>query len=139
VHLLELLPEREQLKKFAEDFKKSECYHTPLKLEEGTANTFLETRFELSQGRFRYWLKNDNEDGSNRIWRYQHFKSHAPFLQKRALLTACLRRVHRMASDPEALYKSGLAKAMEFVRLQYPKAVVAAACGYLAASSGART
>ena len=44
-----------------------------------------------------------------------------------------------MASDPEALYKSGLAKAMEFVRLQYPKAVVAAACGYLAASSGART
>ena len=125
--------------RFTADFKKSECYHPPLRLEDGTPDTFLETRFELADGRFRYWLKNDNEDGNDRIWRYQHFKSHAPLLQKRALLTACLRKVQRMSSDTAALYRSGLAKAKEFMRLQYPRAVVAAACRYLAASSGERT
>ena len=75
----------------------------------GKPGTFLETTFRWEGGRFRYWLKNDNEvDEVPRIWRYADFRSHDPFEQKRASLTMMLRKVHRMASDSEALRVSAL-------------------------------
>jgi len=125
--------------KFMSDFEKSECYHPPLRLEDGGTGTFLETRFELRDGSFRHWLKNDNEDGRDKIWRYQHFKSHSPYLQKRALLTARLKKVQSMASDSRALYESGVNKVHEFSRLCYPRHMLRAACTYLAASTAERT
>jgi hypothetical protein len=65
------------------------------------------TTFEISCNRFRFWLKNANAGGEKKVWRYQHFDSYATYEQKRATLTACLRKVQRMASDRDALESSG--------------------------------
>ena len=63
--------------RFIKDFEASECYHEPLKLEDGRAGTFLETTFEWTGQSFRHWLKNDNERGKEpKIWRYKDFRSH---------------------------------------------------------------
>ena len=109
-------------------------------LEDGTQNTFLETTFEIRNNRFRWWLKNDNMAGQNPTkWRYQHWSTHTPYLQKRALLTACLRKVGKMASDSDALYASAIQKLAEFIRLKYPRNVLRACCTYLGASTGEGT
>ena len=122
--------------RFVRDFTASTCYHAPLKLEDGKEGTFLETQFEIRDGSFRHWLKNENDGGAPRVWRYQHFHSHAPYLQKRALVTACLRKVHKMASDTAALYRSAHLKLAEFRRLQYPTNLLRKACTFIAASTG---
>ena len=125
--------------RFIQDLEKSEVYAPPLALEEGTQGTFLETRFRLrGDNTFSYYLKNDNEDGKQKIWRYQHFRSYSPYLQKRALLTACLKKVQKMASDTHVLKKSALDKIHEFQRLQYPKYMLKHACTFVAASMGVR-
>ena len=120
---------------FIRDFTKSTCYQEPLKLEEGKDGTFLETRFEIKQNTVRYKLKNDNEM-ENKIWRYQHYLSYAPFLQKRATLTACLKKVQQHASDRDNLYASALNKIAEFRDLGYPLDVLKKACLFLGATSG---
>ena len=124
--------------KFLEDFQRSECYQEPLKLEAGKDGTFLETRFQIRDNSFVFKLKNDNEGDEIKVWRYQHFYSNSPFAQKRATLTACLRKVHAMASDSEVLYESALAKVAEFRRLCYPQSVLMKACAYLGATTGER-
>ena len=76
------------------------CYLPPLKLEDGTAGTFLETSFEITGNTIRHWLKNENVTGEPpKIWRYSHFDSHGQFSQKKATLMACLTKVQKMASD----------------------------------------
>ena len=120
---------------FLDDFIKSECYQEPLRLEEGKDGTFLETRFWISQNNIRHRLKNDNEV-EQKIWRYQHWQSNVPFTQKRATLTACLRKVQHQASDRAALGSSALDKIAEFRRLGYPDTVLHGACTFLAATSG---
>ena len=87
---------------------------------------------------FSYFLKNDNEDGKQKIWRYQHYRSFSPYLQKRALLNACLKKVHKMASDKHVLKKSAFDKINEFQRLQYPRHMLKSACTFVAASLGVR-
>ena len=83
------------------------CYLPPLKLEDGTAGTFLETSFEITGNTIRHWLKNENVTGEPpKIWRYSHFDSHGQFSQKKATLMACLTKVQKMASDDPALRKS---------------------------------
>ena len=96
----------------------------------------METRFTIKNNKFQLKLKNDNENGDGKLWRYQHFYSNSPFMQKRATLAACLRKVHNMASDPGMLFVSGLAKAEEFRRLRYPLNVLCKTCAYLGASTG---
>ena len=127
--------------RFLRDFNESTCYHEPLKLEDGKEGVFLETsfRFDKEAGRFRYCLKNDNRLGEEpKVWRYQHFKSHAPFLQKRAVLLGCLRKVHAMASDAQMLRSSAQQKLAEFQRLQYPPGMLKGACRQLATVTGTR-
>ena len=80
----------------------------------------------------------DNEKGQEKVWRYQHWYSNVPFMQKRATLTACLRKVQQQASDPAAMGTSALDKITEFRRLRYPDSVLWKACNYLGASSGNR-
>lgn len=124
---------------FIKDFERSECYFPPLNLEEGEQDTFLETRFRVEDdNNITYWLKNANEDGRCNVWRYQHFHSYSPFLQKRALVTACLKKVHNMASTPSVLEKSAHDKLAEFRRLQYPRGLLKKATAYMAASTGQR-
>ena len=126
-------------KAFVRDFTRSEIYWPPLKLEDAKEATFLETTFELgSDGHCEYWLKNDNER-ERKVWRYQHYRSHAPYGQKRATLVACLRKVHKMASDRRRLYQSAMHKLREFQDLAYPTSMLRAACNLLAASTGERT
>ena len=123
-------------KRFIDDFTRSECYMEPLKLEDGKEGTFLETRFWVQGNQIRHKLKNDNEDGKQKVWRYQHWYANTPFQQKRATLTACLRKVQHQASDPAIMGSSALDKIAEFRRLRYPESVCRKACNYLAASQG---
>jgi hypothetical protein len=58
--------------------------------------------------------------GPVKVWRYQHLASYCSFEQKRATLSACLKKVHSMASDADAVYQGGLQKLDEFRRLAYP-------------------
>ena len=123
--------------RFISDFERSECYQQPLKLEDGRADTFLETTFELKDGRFRHWLKNDNRAGeAPTIWRYKDFRSHGPYVQKRALITMMMRKVHTMASDQDALMTSALQKLSEFKRLNYPHGLLTGVCNFMGAVTG---
>ena len=125
--------------RFIKDFERSECYQEPLELEEGKEGTFLETRYAIERNKIKYRLKNDNDSGETKVWRYQHFHSASPFMQKRATLTACLKKVQRMSSDASTLWESALAKVAEFRRLRYPLSVLRKACSYLGAVSGEGT
>ena len=119
---------------FLERFTRSDCYHPPLALEDAKDDTFLETTFAINHGHVRHWLKNENPiGGPAKVWRYQHWASYCSFEQKRATLSACLKKVHGMASDPDAVYQGGLQKLDEFRRLAYPKTVLRGACTYMAA------
>ena len=106
----------------------NECYFPPLRLEDGTAGTFLETSFEITAtNSIRHWLKNQNAQ-ETKVWRYAHFASQAPFSQKRAVLMACLLKVEKMASDDCCLLQSASQKVAEFIRLQYPRRMLWTAC-----------
>ena len=125
--------------RFLRDFTRSECYWPPLKLEDAKEATFLETTFNLTDdGKLEYWLKNDNTTAHN-VWRYQHYRSHAPFAQKRALVLATLRKVHRMASDKRCRYRSAMAKIREFIALTYPTTLLRSICNRLAYTTGDST
>ena len=125
-------------KKFIADFAESQCYQKPLKLERGNDGTFLETRVWIEGNQIRHKLKNDNEDGKAKIWRYKHFDDGSPFMQKRATLTACLLKVQQMASDGQAdvFARAALDKIAEFRRLRYPLSVLTKCCTYLGATTG---
>ena len=43
--------------RFYEDFKASECYMKPLKLEEASDGTFLETSFQVDRDQIQFRLK----------------------------------------------------------------------------------
>ena len=99
----------------------------------------IRDRFWIENGQIRHKLKNENEGGEEKVWRYQHWYANLPFLQKRGTLTACLRKVQQQASDPGAMLLSALEKIAEFRRLRYPASVCRKACTYLAASQGKGT
>ena len=122
--------------RFVADFTESECYQKPLRLEAGKEGTFLETRYWVEDGNIKHKLKNDNEGGKSNVWRYQHWYSNTSFMQKRATLTSCLRKVQLMASDPQRVREGALEKIAEFRRLRYPLSVLQKACNYLGATSG---
>ena len=127
--------DRWDYQKFIEDLCRSEVYVKPLTLEDGKAGTFLETSFHIRNNTVEHWLKNDN-DKETKIWRYNHFHSHGTFVQKRAILTACLRKVQKMASNRELLISSGRTKLREFQNLAYPNPILKGVCTFLAATTG---
>ena len=63
-------------------------YLTPLKLEKGGEDTFLETQFEIKNNRLKYWIKNKNRAGAPaKVWRYSHISCYTPFeLKKRTMM-----------------------------------------------------
>jgi len=107
----------------------TECYKAPLKLEDGGADTFLETTFEIKNNKFRYWLKNQNEIGKPaKVWRYSHFHSDGSYQIKHGVLMAVLKKIQKMSSDDEAIYQSALQKLYEFYTLKYPYKMLWGAC-----------
>ena len=64
------------------------------------------------------------------------YHSHGTFVQKRAILTACLRKVQKMASTRALLIQSGKSKIREFQKLAYPNSVLKGVCTFLAATTG---
>ena len=102
----------------------------PLKLEDGTEGTFLETSFRITDSNtIQHWLKNQNMQGeSPKVWRYAHFDSYSGFEQKRSTLMACLSKVHKMASDQDILCDSAVQKIAEFSGLRYPRRLLWTAC-----------
>ena len=117
--------------RFMQDFETSHCYWPPLKLEDGTEDTFLETRFVIENNQATYRLKNDNET-EYRIWRYHDFDSYGGYTEKRANLFNCLRKVASYASNDAQLLFSGAAKLKEFEHLHYPAGIRRFACTILA-------
>ena len=101
----------------------------------GACITFLETRFNIEDTSIRYWLKNDNEK-EMKIWRYKHFYSHGDCIQKRSIITACLRKIQKLSSDDTAMIKSATHKLNEFTQLKYPRTTLKGICTFLAATSG---
>ena len=120
--LLYIKSARWQEDEFIKRFEASECYWPPLTLEEGGKGTFLETSFEINNNNLRTWLKNDNEY-ETKIWRYQDFRSHGKYQQKKAILQAALKKVHLMASDNGMLFKSAKDKLREFAKAGFPSGV----------------
>ena len=109
--------------------QQTDCYLPPLRLEPGADDIFLETQFSITHNRVSHWLKNENQLGAPpKIWRYAHFKCQSPFDQKRTTMMACLKKVHKMASDTYVLRRSALQKVAEFARLQYPRKMLWSAC-----------
>jgi hypothetical protein len=121
--------------RFVKDLCESEIYVKPLTLEDGKEGTFLETRFQIQGNHIEHWLKNDNENGTN-VWRYNHFHSHGSVIQKRATLTACLKKVEYMASTKDFMVQSARVKLQEFKKLAYPNSILKGACTFLAATTG---
>ena len=96
------------------------CYTEPLKLEDTQNDTFLETTFKIVDNKIQHWLKNENHPHQTKVWRYAHFHSNMAFKQKKAVLQACLRKVHLAASDNAHRRASAIQKLQEFGKLQYP-------------------
>merc|ERR1711965_417708 len=96
------------------------CYTEPLKLEDTQNDTFLETTFKIVDNKIQHWLKNENHLHQTKVWRYAHFHSNMAFKQKKAVLQACLRKVHLAASDNAHRRASAIQKLQEFGKLQYP-------------------
>ena len=69
------------------------------------------------------------------VWRYKDFRSHAPFAQKRALLTMMMKKIHKMASDKWALRESARQKLAEFERLRYPRGLLKGVCNFMFATT----
>ncbi len=109
-------------------------YDKPLKLEDAGEGTFLETTYSVEQNKMVFRLKNANEK-ETKVWRYQHFYSHATYQQKRAVLVASLRKVQKMASDADQLHVSAIAKLREFEKLKYPVWMLKKACNLLGATT----
>ncbi len=92
----------------------------PLRLEPGAPDVFLETKLErVAQGDFVYRLKNTNEDGVQRVWRYTPASSYVPYSQKVGLISGITQKAIRMASNTEQLKFSLEAKVAELKRLGY--------------------
>ena len=121
--------------RFYEDFKRSECYMPPLRLEEANDGTFLETSFEVQHGRINYRLKNTNTR-SKEVWRYHSFDSYATFGQKKSTMIAALKKVDYFASDNSERMVSAIHKLREFKNLDYPNAMRREVCEILMQESG---
>ena len=108
-------------------------YKKPLKLEDGTPNTFLETTFSLVDGGYSYWLKNLNVPGQPcQVWRYAHYNSYGTPKSKIGVFKATLQKLWKMASNADVLTSSALQKIYEFQQLQYPPRVIWQVCNYMA-------
>ena len=107
----------------------------PLSLEDAKEGTFLETTFEITAANtIRRWLKNEAKLVES--WKYAHYKSHSSRTQKRAVLVACLRKIHHMANDIGGLHFSAIKKLKEFENLDYPVSMLKNACNRLGATTG---
>ena len=128
-----------KLNKLFHSSVKNECYWPPLKLEEGSGDTFLETFFrKLPGGAITFRLKNVNEE-EPKVWRYHHYLSALDYATKRGVLASTLLKVEKMASDPQQLRISALAKCTEFLQLGYPMGIIKYLCGNRARESGYHT
>ena len=118
--------------RFREDFRRSECYWAPLKLEAAESAHFLETTLELDpSGSFRTRLKNVNEEceAVPRVWRYHRWDSFTCAKMKEGIVVGCLLKVVAMASDDEGFTLSVTSKLREFTALGYPSHVLNGAIG----------
>ena len=125
--------------RFHADFQASECYMPPLKLEAGSDGTFLETKFEIEGDYIHFRLKNANEGGAKKVWRYQPFDSYTSSGQKCSMLVATLQKVEFMAGDEQQRFISAMHKLREFADLGYPVPMRKRACHRLGRETGRLT
>ena len=117
-------------KAFISDFERSECYMSPLHLEDANQHTFLETSFSINPGTIDQKQKNENDPFY--CWKFTHFRSHMAYKQKRAVLITALKKAYDLASSPEMIIYGALKKISEFERLGYPNAMIRFVCARLA-------
>ena len=98
----------------------------------GGRRTYLETTYEVANGKeLSHRLKNANETES-KIWRYHHYNSRLDYTTKRAILFSTLRKVHKMASNSKQLHISAIAKCKEYIKLHYPVGILKYMCSIMA-------
>lgn len=118
--------------KFLKDFQSSSCYWNPMSLEDASNGTYLETTYEVANGKeLSHRLKNANETES-KVWRYHHYNSRLDYTTKRAILFSTLRKVHKMASNSKQLHISAIAKCKEYIKLHYPVGILKYMCSIMA-------
>merc|ERR1712137_1276114 len=115
---------------------REDVYHSPLTLQEGSPDTFLESRFAVVGNQIVFRLKNDNEGDSTKVWRYQHYTSAGRYQTKVSTMMSNLAKVDFYASDNCQLILSAVAKLREYQRLQYPPGILRRACGSMAFKTG---
>ena len=123
--------------KFLADFDTSECYWKPLKLDNTVGDTFLETTFEATYLGLKHRIKNPNAT-SQCVWRYHHFQSCIPYGIKRQIVLATLKKVQKMASDADELWKSAVPILQEFQGLGYPLGILKFMCSVVARDTNNR-
>ena len=97
-----------------------------------SSGTYLETTYEVANGKeLIHRLKNANETES-KIWRYHHYNSRLDYTTKRAILFSTLRKVHKMASNSKQLHISATAKCKEYIKLHYPVGILKYMCSIMA-------
>ena len=103
-----------------------------MSLEDASNGTYLETTYEVANGKeLSHRLKNANETES-KIWRYHHYNSRLDYTTKRAILFSTLRKVHKMASNSKQLHISAIAKCEEYIKLHYPVGILKYMCSIMA-------
>jgi len=102
----------------------------PLKLEEATDGTFLETSFKIEGSYIHFRLKNANEGDERKVWRYfsRTTATCLSYEQKRSTLIATLKKVDSMAGNKSERFESAMHKLREFADLGYPVKVRQYAC-----------
>ena len=81
-------------------------------------------------------LKNVNEGGAKKVWRYQPYDSYTPYQQKRSTLIATLKKVDAMAGNKSERFESAMHKLKEFADLGYPTKVRQYACHRVGRETG---
>jgi hypothetical protein len=109
-------------------------YFSPLKLQDGDKNTFLENTITIKDNKIKYRLKNNNNFTAD-VWRYPHYHSYTAKTMKAGILLSAMKKVHKMTSDQNELIYSAMQKISEFAHLQYPKTAIRIACNKMASTT----
>ena len=108
------------------------CY-ADLKLVPGKENTFLENTIKVNDDNsLEWWLKDDNKEQPNKIWRYTLVDSQAPYKQKVATIKATLKKAYKMGSNDSLRFMAIRRKLVEFRLLGFTASSLKQICKRLA-------
>ena len=79
-----------------------------------------------------WWLKDENKEQPNKIWRYTLVDSQAPYKQKVATIKATLKKAYKMGSNDSLRFMAIRRKLVEFRLLGFTASSLKQICKRLA-------